>query len=268
MNYLSEKFPGLAPIFNAMDEADKMIDPGEKDVVSNDTLYQFTAFMFEDISVREAEINGVVWWVAKDACDALEIKQPTRAVETFPASEKGVILIHTPGGPQKMLCVNEAGLYRLVFRARKQRAEAFKTWVFEKVLPQIRKTGGHIPEGMVLVPEAALKSMNEAMSALQKLQAEITAGIAGINTFIAESMPRVKLLGSEKDRLWETSRLYREVESLRKQIALKNTPLGAHEKMTIQALAGKWPVAKIAEHTGRSETVIRRVIRNAKGGGL
>jgi prophage antirepressor-like protein len=141
MNYFSKEFPGLAPIFDATDEADKMIETGKKDAGSNDTLHQFTEFMFEGIPVRETVINGVVWWVAKDACDALGIKNPGDAVSDFPANEKGVVLSDTLGGPQKMLCVNEPGLYRLVFRARKPKAEAFKTWVFEKVLPQIRRTG-------------------------------------------------------------------------------------------------------------------------------
>ena len=40
-----------------------------------------------------------------------------------------------------MLIVNEAGLYRLVFKSRKPEAERFKTWVFNEVLPSIRKYG-------------------------------------------------------------------------------------------------------------------------------
>ena len=45
------------------------------------------------------------WFVAAEVCRACGIKQPTRAVEPLDADEKGVISIHTLGGPQEMLCV-------------------------------------------------------------------------------------------------------------------------------------------------------------------
>ncbi|MBY6043622.1 hypothetical protein KUV58_06305 [Phaeobacter italicus] len=40
-----------------------------------------------------------------------------------------------------MLCVNESGLYALVFASRKPEARAFKHWVTGTVLPAIRKDG-------------------------------------------------------------------------------------------------------------------------------
>ena len=40
-----------------------------------------------------------------------------------------------------VLCVSEPGLYKLIFKSRKEEAEAFQDWVFEEVLPAIRKTG-------------------------------------------------------------------------------------------------------------------------------
>lgn len=41
--------------------------------------------------------------------------------------------------------LTECGVYRLVFKSRKQEAEKFQEWVFCEVLPQIRRTGGYIP---------------------------------------------------------------------------------------------------------------------------
>lgn len=82
-----------------------------------------------------------------------------------------------------------------------------------------------------------------------------------------ESVPRIKLALSENERLRKLNRLYEERERLREQLALKNTPLSAHEKQTIQALAKEWTVSRIAEHTGRSATAIRRVIKK-KGGAV
>ena len=63
-----------------------------------------------------------------------------------------------------MLCVNEPGLYRLVFRARKEKAELFKTWVFEKAIPQIRKTRSYLSEKMREKIEGLEKSLMIAQS--------------------------------------------------------------------------------------------------------
>ena len=43
------------------------------------------------------------------------------------------------------LFVNESGLYSLVLSSKLPQAKAFKRWVTNEVLPQIRKTGGYIP---------------------------------------------------------------------------------------------------------------------------
>jgi prophage antirepressor-like protein len=112
---------------------------------------QLTPFSYEDHVIRMVLIDDSPWFVAKDVCDVLDIKQPTRAVEPFPESEKGVNTIHTPGGKQEMLTVNEPGLYRLIFQSRKPEAEKFKAWVFTDVLPRIRRTGKYTPDK----PEAA-----------------------------------------------------------------------------------------------------------------
>ena len=110
--------------------------------------HQIVPFNFESHTVRMVLAENESWFIAKDVCDVLEIKQPTRAIAMFPENEKGVNTIHTPGGKQRMLCVNEPGLYRLVFQSRKPEAEQFKAWVFTEVLPSIRRTGMFLPEGM------------------------------------------------------------------------------------------------------------------------
>jgi phage antirepressor YoqD-like protein len=42
-----------------------------------------------------------------------------------------------------MSFVNEAGLYQLIFASRKKEARIFQNWIFNEVLPQIRKTGSY-----------------------------------------------------------------------------------------------------------------------------
>ena len=42
------------------------------------------------------------------------------------------------------LYINEAGLYKLIFRSKNKQAEAFSDWVCCEVLPSIRKHGAYI----------------------------------------------------------------------------------------------------------------------------
>ena len=92
-------------------------------------------------------------FVAKDVCDALGINNPRQALARLDADEKGVISSDTPGGVQKLLTINEYGLYSLVLSSRKPEAKAFKRWVTHEVLPSIRKTGGY----MAAMPDEILK---------------------------------------------------------------------------------------------------------------
>ncbi|WP_279586531.1 BRO-N domain-containing protein, partial [Histophilus somni] len=66
-----------------------------------------------------------------------------RSAETFNLNEKGCnnIATLTKGGEQIITFINEPNLYRIIFKSRKAEAVEFQNWVFEEVLPQIRKTG-------------------------------------------------------------------------------------------------------------------------------
>jgi prophage antirepressor-like protein len=85
--------------------------------------------------------DGEPWWVAKDVCDVLGLEQVNRAIARLKPEEKGDTRIITPGGMQTVRTINEPGLYRLIFRSDKSEAQVFQSWVFEEVLPSIRKTG-------------------------------------------------------------------------------------------------------------------------------
>ena len=50
-------------------------------------------------------------------------------------------LLETPGGTQQVRFINESGLYRLITHSKLPEAEKFERWVFEEVLPSIRKHG-------------------------------------------------------------------------------------------------------------------------------
>lgn len=84
--------------------------------------------------------------------------------------EKGCssIAVLTNGGNQQMIFIDEPNLYRCIFQSRKVEAELFQNWVFEDVLPSIRKTGGYLATSQDDTPELIMAR------ALQVAQATIT----------------------------------------------------------------------------------------------
>ena len=100
--------------------------------------------LYNDNPVRIVEKDGEPWFVAKDVCNILEIKEPHRSIKGLDDDEKGRHSMTTLGGEQELTIINEPGLYRLVFKSRKKEAEAFKRWVCHEVLPSIRKTGAYL----------------------------------------------------------------------------------------------------------------------------
>lgn len=101
-------------------------------------------FEFDGQQVRTRVVDGQVWFVAKDVCQILGLGNVTRAVERLSDTQKGLTIIQTPGGPQQMNVVSEAGLYKLIFSSRKEEAERFTDWVAEEVLPTIRQHGAYM----------------------------------------------------------------------------------------------------------------------------
>lgn len=112
------------------------------------------AFYFEGKRVRVVVRSGEPWFVASDVAAVLEVGRTDDAVRRLDEDEKGTDTIRTPGGAQKMVVINESGLYSLILTSRKEAAKRFKKWVTSEVLPLIRKTGSYAPEP-VAVPTTA-----------------------------------------------------------------------------------------------------------------
>ena len=115
--------------------------------------------------LRTIEEGDKIYFVASDAAKMLGYKRPADAVT---AHCKGSVKRRLPtnGGTQEMKVIPEGDLYRLIANSELPSAERFESWVFDEVLPAIRKTGGyHIPQS----PE---EQMAQGLLAAQKLLAE------------------------------------------------------------------------------------------------
>lgn len=99
-----------------------------------------------DTPIRMETINGTLWFVAKDVCNALNIKWSGNSVTLaqIPDEWKGVLKFKTPGGMQELTTISESGMYKLAFRCQSsETADRFTNWVAGEVLPSIRRTGSY-----------------------------------------------------------------------------------------------------------------------------
>ena len=107
--------------------------------------HQIVPYIFKDQPVRTVDLGGEPWFVGKDVCRVLDIRDHGQAIDRLEADERGGCIVPTPGGSQTVAVISEPGVYRLVFTSRKAEAEEFKRWLAHEVLPQIRKTGRFAP---------------------------------------------------------------------------------------------------------------------------
>ncbi|SFT43670.1 BRO family, N-terminal domain [Pseudovibrio denitrificans] len=85
-----------------------------------------TIFDFEDHSLRTWTEEGLFWFIAKDVCAALEIKNSRDAVTKLDSDDVRVVSTDTNAGKRQTTAVNESGLYSLIFESRKPAAKKFK----------------------------------------------------------------------------------------------------------------------------------------------
>ncbi|WP_293125519.1 BRO family protein [Microcoleus sp. bin38.metabat.b11b12b14.051] len=108
-------------------------------------MTELSIFDFEGQEIRVFGSADTPEWVVADVGAVLGISQSTLSerVSKMPENWKGIGLTDTLGGQQQMLTVAEPGLYELIFRSDKPAAQRFRIWMFEEVLPSIRRTGSY-----------------------------------------------------------------------------------------------------------------------------
>jgi prophage antirepressor-like protein len=100
-----------------------------------------TVFEFGENKLRTLFFNNKPWFVAKDVCNSLELKDTGRALQKLDPDEKLTRKLFWSGQNREMWFANESGLYNLIFRSNKPEAKKFRKWVTAEVLPALRKTG-------------------------------------------------------------------------------------------------------------------------------
>lgn len=100
-----------------------------------------SVFSFKSQNVRTQILGAEPWFCLGDVAEILQIQNARQ----LPLKDQGIqkSSVATKKGNQELLFINEPNLYRVIFRSRKAEAVKFQDWIFEEVIPQIRKTGGY-----------------------------------------------------------------------------------------------------------------------------
>lgn len=101
-------------------------------------------FNFDGATVRTViDENGDTLFVGKDVCDVLGYTNPAKAMGDHCKGVTKRYPLQTLGGMQDLRVLGESDVMRLIIRSKLPAAEKFEVWVFEEVLPTIRKTGSY-----------------------------------------------------------------------------------------------------------------------------
>lgn len=98
--------------------------------------------------IRVIQEKGKCLFCGLDVAKALGYKRPADAVT---AHCKGSVIhrVLTSGGAQSIKFIPEGDVYRLIVQSKLPTAVRFERWVFDEVLPTIRKHGGYLGESLM-----------------------------------------------------------------------------------------------------------------------
>lgn len=134
-------------------------------------------------TIRTIEENGKILFCGSDVAKALGYANSRKALLDHC---KGVTKRDTPtnGGIQEMSFIFEGDVYRLVAHSKLPNAEKFENWIFDEILPSIRKHGAYMTpeklEEIILNPDMmiklcnALKDEQDKNKALQAANSQLT----------------------------------------------------------------------------------------------
>lgn len=125
-------------------------------------------------TIRTVEQDGKVMFCGKDVAEALGYKRPKDAIA---AHCKGAAIhrpLQTEGGMQQARFITEGDLYRLIASSKLPSAQKFESWVFDDVLPSIRKQGGYMTaRADETAEETIARALLLAKDAMDRKDAEI-----------------------------------------------------------------------------------------------
>lgn len=132
-------------------------------------VFEHSAFGKLEVLIKD----GKEYFPATEIAAILGYKNPRDAIAKH-CKKDGIIAVSqitTEGNSYQKKYINEGNLYRLIVKSKLPEAEKFESWVFEQVLPTIRKTGGYVANEDLFV-ETYLKHADDQTKLLFRVTLE------------------------------------------------------------------------------------------------
>ena len=103
--------------------------------------------------IRTIEEDGKVLFCGSDVAKALGYSKPQNAIDRHCkcALKRGIPHPQSPDKTIEMLFIPEGDIYRLAAKSELPGADRFESWIFDEVLPSIRKTGGYVNDDELFI---------------------------------------------------------------------------------------------------------------------
>lgn len=125
-------------------------------------MSNLAVFSFENSQVRTFGTADNPLFVFSDVCAVLQHSNHNKALGMVdPEDVSKMEITDSKGRKQTVNCVNESGLYALIFKSRLESAKRFKRWVTNEVLPAIRKQGRYECPIATITPSQQLQLREE-----------------------------------------------------------------------------------------------------------
>jgi prophage antirepressor-like protein len=139
-------------------------------------LQVYTNSEFGELGI--IEIGGKAYFPATKCAEILGYKEPEKAIRTHckRVSETDTQVTSANGVVQtrKIRIISEGDLYRLIVRSQLPSAEKFERWVFDEVLPSIRKHGLYAVDEVLNDPDMLIQALQELKAERAKTSALVT----------------------------------------------------------------------------------------------
>lgn len=128
--------------------------------------------------VRTVEENGTVLFCGSDIAKALGYTNPSKALSDHCRGDltKRYPIVDALGRTQGAIFITEGDIYRLAARSKLPGADAFERWIFDEVIPSVRKNGGYLMgQDTMSADELMARALMVAKKTLADREARISA---------------------------------------------------------------------------------------------
>ena len=252
---------------------------------------ELTVFENEKFGKLEVLVeNGKEYFPATEIAKILGYSNPQKAIRDHCRGDGCTIrsVIDRLGRTQEKKFINEGNLYRLIAKSNLPQAEVFESWVFDEVLPTIRKTGMYVtdnvwdtiindPEklGEVLINYGKVKKEKELLEEENQIQKQLIAEYKPIKEYVdtilssEDTMTTTQIAADYGFSAYELNKTLNEQRVVRKvggqwilYIEHMNKGYTKSETMTVKKKDGTDKVVANTKWTQKGRLFIHNLLEN------